>query len=150
MKQESYGKVLASARYDPRKRGGSHLIPSNITEFHGIAFDEKERALKNKGRNIKYPLIEWQITGKEALHYCYSRGLDWGGLYEKFCRVSCWCCPLSRIGELRSLYNDFPDLWRELEDMDKKSFRKFRSDYSVKDLGEKFANENLVKAQGHL
>jgi len=27
--------------------------------------------------------------------------------------------------------------------MDKKSFRRFRSDYSVNDLSEKFANENL-------
>jgi hypothetical protein len=50
---------------------------------------------------------------------------------------------LSRIGELRVLHNDFPELWKELEGMDKKSFRKFRSDYSVKDLSEKFANENL-------
>ena len=66
-----------------------------------------------------------------------------GGLYEKFHRVSCWCCPLSRISELRVLYNDFPELWEELEKMDKKSFRKFRSDYSVAELREKFANENI-------
>jgi alpha-ketoglutarate-dependent taurine dioxygenase len=58
-------------------------------------------------------------------------------------RVSCWCCPLSRIGALRTLYNDFPELWKELKEMDKKSWRNFRSDYSVKDLSEKFAIENL-------
>jgi len=34
-------------------------------------------------------------------------------------------------------------LWEELQEMDKKSFRKFRSDYSVDDLTERFANENL-------
>ena len=118
-------------------------IPEESIQFHGIAFDEKERTSNNKGRNIKYPLVEWQITEKQALEYCYSRGLDWGGLYEKFHRVSCWCCPLSRINELRVLYNEFPELWKELEEMDKKSFRKFRSDYSVADLREKFANENL-------
>lgn len=118
-------------------------IPEESIQFHGIAFDEKERTSNNKGRNIKYPLVEWKITEKQALNYCYSRGLDWGGLYEKLTRVSCWCCPLSRIGELRVLYSDFPELWKELEIMDEKSFRKFRSDYSVKDLSEKFANENL-------
>ena len=112
-------------------------------QFHGIAFDEKERTLNNKGRNIKYPLVEWGITEEQALNYCYTRGLDWSGLYEKFHRVSCWCCPLSRIGELRVLHNEFPELWKELEEMDKKSFRKFRSDYSVVDLREKFANENI-------
>lgn len=112
-------------------------------QFHGIAFDEKERTANNKSRNIKYPLVEWGITEEQALNYCYARGLDWSGLYEKFHRVSCWCCPLSRIGELRVLHNEFPELWKELEEMDKKSFRKFRSDYSVADLREKFANENL-------
>jgi 3'-phosphoadenosine 5'-phosphosulfate sulfotransferase (PAPS reductase)/FAD synthetase len=115
----------------------------SVTEFQGIAFDEKERTLKNKGRNIQYPLVEWEITEKQALEYCYSKGLNWGGLYEKFHRVSFWCCPLSRIGELRILYNDFPELWNELREMDKKSFRRFRSDYSVNDLSEKFSNENL-------
>ena len=104
---------------------------------------KKKRTFNNKGRNIQYPLVEWEITEKQALEYCYSKGLNWGGLYEKFHRVSCWCCPLSRIGELRILYNDFPELWNELQEMDKKSFRRFRSDYSVNDLSEKFANENL-------
>jgi len=118
-------------------------IPYSVTEFHGIAFDEKERTLNNKGRNIQYPLVEWGITEKQALEYCYSKGLNWDGLYEKFYRVSCWCCPLSRIGELRILHNDFPELWNELQEMDKKSFRRFRSDYSVNDLSDKFANEDI-------
>lgn len=118
-------------------------IPCDCTQFHGIAFDEKERCNNNAGRNIKYPLVEWGVTEKQALEYCYSKGFDWGGLYDKFHRVSCWCCPLSRIGELRVLYNDFPELWKELVEMDKLSFRKFRSDYSVNDLSNRFANENL-------
>jgi len=143
LKQECYGTVASLKPYNSKKRGGLKNIPYDATEFHGIAFDEKERALKNKGRNIQYPLVEREITEKQALDYCYSKGLDWGGLYEKFCRVSCWCCPLSRIGELRILYNDFPELWKDLQEMDKKSFRRFRSDYSVNDLSEKFANENL-------
>ena len=118
-------------------------ISQDSTQFHGIAFDEKHRTDKNPGRDIQYPLVEWGITEKQALEYCYSKGLDWGGLYEKFHRVSCWCCPLSRIGELRVLYNDFPELWKDLQEMDKKSFRRFRSDYSVNDLTKRFANENL-------
>jgi len=113
-------------------------------DFQGIAFDEIHRTEKNKtGEIFKYPLVEWKITEKQALEYCYSKGLDWGGLYEKMHRVSCWCCPLSRIDSLRTLYNDFPELWQELIEMDKKSFRRFRSDYSVYDLSERFANENI-------
>ena len=123
------------------KRDAKRKLKSkDDVDFQGIAFDEKDRALKNKtGEIFRYPLIEWQITEKQALEYCYSKGLDWGGLYEKFHRVSCWCCPLSRIGELRVLYNDFPNLWKELEEMGEKSSRKFKGNYSVKDLREKFA-----------
>jgi len=116
----------------------------NYIKNIGIASDEDGRVGKNlKGENLQYPLIEWGITEKQALEYCYSKGLDWEGLYEKFHRVSCWCCPLSRTGELKVLYNEFPNLWEELQQMDKKSFRKFRNDYSVDDLSERFANENL-------
>jgi len=118
-------------------------IDEECVQFHGIAFDEIGRSNNNKGRSIQYPLIEWQISGIKALEYCYSKGLDWGGLYEKFHRVSCYCCPLSRIGELRVLYNDFPQLWDRLCDMDKKSFRKFRSDYTLDQLTCKFKNENI-------
>jgi 3'-phosphoadenosine 5'-phosphosulfate sulfotransferase (PAPS reductase)/FAD synthetase len=121
---------------------------NNYIKYVGIAIDEKHRVGRNTiGENIRYPLVEWQITEKQALDYCYSKGLDWGGLYEKFHRVSCWCCPMSRIGELRVLYNEFPELWKELEEMDKKSFRMFKCDYSVKDLSEKFINEQTKAAQ---
>ena len=114
----------------------------NVIEYHGIAIDEKSRSLKNqKGRNIKYPLIEWHVSEAMALQYCYNRGFTWNGLYKKFNRVSCWCCPLSRIDELRVLYNDFPDLWAELKRLDKLSYRQFRSDYSVDELEERFLKE---------
>jgi len=143
LKRQLFRKTLALVPYNPRKRFGVNSTPGSIVEFHGIAFDEKERTLVNKGRDIRYPLVDWQITEKQALDYCYSKGLDWGGLYEKFHRVSCWCCPLSRIDEMRVLYHEFPELWKELVEMDKKSFRKFKSNYSVGDLGERFAREDL-------
>ena len=132
-----------------KRQAVKKLHSSDGIQYHGIAYDEKERANKN-GDNIKYLLIEWQVTEKQALEYCYSRGFDWGGLYEKFHRVSCWCCPLSRIGELKPLYNDFPELWSDLEEMDKKSFRKFRSDYSVSDLTKRFMEEAQQDAEHKL
>ena len=117
---------------------------NDVIEYHGIAADESYRTLKNQdsGRIIKYPLVEWGITEKQALEYCYNKGFDWGGLYKKFHRVSCWCCPLKRISEYRVLYNDYPELWAELVEMDKKSFRKFLKNYTVQELGARFANEN--------
>lgn len=143
LKRQIFRKTLALMPYNPEKRGGVNYIPSSIVEYHGISYDERDRTNKNSGRNIRYPLVEWGVTGTQTLEYCYAKRLDWGGLYKKFHRVSCWCCPLSRIGELRILHNEFPELWTELIEMDKKSFRKFRSDYSIQELSERFANENL-------
>ncbi len=115
----------------------------HVIEYHGIAKDEEHRTEKNKttGRNIVYPLVDWGITEKEALDYCYDHGFDWGGLYQQFDRVSCWCCPLSRIGELRTLYVNYPDLWKRLQELDKKSYRSFRSNCTVDQLTDRFRKE---------
>ena len=49
----------------------------DVLEFHGIAVDETDRLQKNKEKNIKYPLAEWNMTEKDCLEYCYSKGFDW-------------------------------------------------------------------------
>jgi len=106
----------------------------------GIAVDEQRR-IKGNQEYIWYPLVEWGVTEAQALAYCYAQGFDWEGLYERFARVSCWCCPFSRMDELRVLYWDFPDLWKELEQMGKRAKRRFRNTYSVEELSKKFAQE---------
>ena len=110
-----------------------------IIEYIGIASDETYRLDRNKlNKNLRYPLVEWDITEKQALEYCYSKGFDWGGLYEKFTRVSCWCCPLKSLKELKILYKEFPHLWNKLREWDSRTRRKFRADYSILELEEKF------------
>jgi len=121
---------------------GKYLQGINAIEYHGIALDEAHRAEKNKERSIKYPLIEWKITEKDALNYCYSKGFNWGGLYDRFHRVSCWHCPLQSIPELKQLYTHFPALWQRLKRMDKKAWNQFRADYTVQELEERFLCES--------
>ena len=119
------------------------MLP-NSTEFIGIAADEYWRTKKAsyKGRDVRFPLVEWGITEAMALAYCQSRGLTFGGLYSKMKRVSCWCCPLQRIGSLRTLHNDFPDLWARLKVMDEKSPKyPFRNGYTLQQLERRFAAE---------
>jgi 3'-phosphoadenosine 5'-phosphosulfate sulfotransferase (PAPS reductase)/FAD synthetase len=113
----------------------------NNLQYHGIAFNEQNRIEKNRNKFVVHPLVEWGMTEKDTLQYCYKKGYDWGGLYEKFHRVSCWCCPFSRISELKTLYFDFPELWKKLETMDKKAWNKFRPSYSVEELKNKFETE---------
>jgi len=121
-----------------------YLKNKNYILYIGIAVDEQKRLQRSHNRQklFKFPLNEWGISEEQALQYCYKRGLNWGGLYEKFKRVSCWCCPLQSIGSARILYNDFPELWQELKRLDKLSYRQFKSDYSVDDLEKRFASEN--------
>lgn len=75
----------------------------------GFAYDEKHRAKDRESE--RYPLIESGITEKNALEYCFNLGYTWGGLYNHFRRLSCFCCPLQRVGYLRTLRTHYPKLW---------------------------------------
>ncbi len=113
--------------------------------FVGIAADEAQRCKKEQ-----YPLVEWGITEAEALKICYDHGFDWGGLYEIYHRVSCWCCPFQRVGELRNLRHHHPELWARLLDLDKRAraqfgpgpLGQFKQNWSVARYDERFARED--------
>ena len=109
---------------------------TNVNIYIGIAADEYKRV-----KDDIYPLVDWGIAEQQALEYCYSKGFDWEGLYEKFDRVSCWCCPLKNLNELRNLRKYFPKLWEKLREMDAQTYRQFRADYSAEKLEEKFSAE---------
>jgi len=112
----------------------------NLVQYIGIAADEQHRA-----KIKRYPLIEWGWTEQDCLNYCKSKGFDWGGLYDIFSRVSCWLCPLQRMDSLRALRHNFPVLWTTLLDLDHKTWRTFRTDYSVDELEAKFAAEDEIE-----
>lgn len=111
----------------------------NIIEYHGMAYDEPKRIKDNP--NIKYPLFDNKMTEADALQYCYDRGFYWSGLYEKFHRLSCYLCPLKSLGELKIIWKDFSELWAIMKDYDSRTYRKFRADYSIVELEEKFKKE---------
>ena len=117
----------------------------SIVEWHGIAADELTRLEKNNdGRNIRYLLAELNITEKEALQYCYDLGFDWGELYKRYKRVSCYCCPLKSKSELMDLYTNYPGLWEDMRFMDSQSWRKFTPSRSLKEV-EKWLDGDLCQ-----
>ena len=122
----------------------------SATVYVGIAADEQYRLERqqNQKENVVHPLADWGITEADCLKYCYDHGFDWDGLYVYFKRVSCWCCPLQGVAELRQLYKHFPDLWEKLKYWDSCTWRKFRSDYSVLNLETRFRFEEEWKATG--
>ncbi len=123
-------------------------LEKNALHHIGIAADEAHRC-KDDPQN-RYPLVEWGITEAQALQICYNHGFDWGGLYEIYHRVSCWCCPLQRVGELRNLRHHHPELWARLLELDQRAraqfgpgpLGQFKKNWSVERYDERFARED--------
>lgn len=121
-----------------------------VIEYIGIAADERYRLerKRNQNPNHRHPLMDWGWTEDDCLQYCYARGYDWDGLYEHFKRVSCWCCPLQSLSELRELHQHFPDLWERLKVWDKRTWFHVRADYSAEELEVRFLMEREWIAAG--
>jgi 3'-phosphoadenosine 5'-phosphosulfate sulfotransferase (PAPS reductase)/FAD synthetase len=116
--------------------------------YIGLAADEQGRTFKSVsevrgGRRI-YPLIEWGMTEENCLEYCYEKGFDFGGLYKHFKRVSCFCCPLQSMSDLRQLRTYFPEQWAQMLEWDRQiqNNRGFRGYDTVADLEEFFGFED--------
>jgi len=114
----------------------------NVREYHGIALDEAHRAEKNEGKRVDYPLLLWGMTEPECLQMCYEHGFNWDGLYEEFKRVSCYCCPLSSMAELNTLFVHYPELWQKMKEMDVGSWRTFKANYTLDRLERRFLTQN--------
>lgn len=122
----------------------------SVIRLIGLAADEQYRLERehNQNPNHRHPLADWGWTEADCLKYCYDHGFDWGGLYELFKGVSCWCCPLQPLDELRNLRKHFPDLWNRLLDMEHRTWGTFKDRYTVDQLETRFQFEEERLAQG--
>lgn len=130
-------KVKAINKYRKANPGYNNCI--------GFALDEAKRCDSPGCRGSRFPLIEYEITEAEALQHCRDRGFDWGGLYDIFGRVSCFCCPLSGIRDMRKLRKYRPELWRKILEMDSKTPSHndgFIGYETAHDLEQRFQNED--------
>lgn len=107
----------------------------------GYAADELHRCKPGLHR---YPLIEYGITEKQAIKYCRKLSYTWGGLYDIFDRVSCWCCPLQSLQDLRLLRKHRPELWDKLLEMEARKpdhSPGFKDYWRAAQLEDRFARE---------
>lgn len=115
----------------------------------GFAVGEEWRTTSNDIANtkwpVRFPLIEYGISEKDAIEYCKAHGFDWGGLYEVFDRVSCFCCPLQGLAECRKLRKYYPHLWARMLEWDDQieNNRGFDHYMTVNDLERRFHFEDL-------
>lgn len=115
-------------------------------EYVGIAVDETNRLVKERNENKIFPLAELNMTEKDCIEYCYSKGFYWNEngveLYGILDRVSCWCCCNKNLKELKNIYLHLPIYWEKLKELQSKTGRPMKGEgKSVFDLEERFKNE---------
>lgn len=119
-----YGWPSAYRRWCTRLKINSidAYLSKDDVRYIGYSADEAHRmntaSILRKPYKCKYPLYNWDMSESDCLEYCLERGYNWGGLYGIFNRVSCYCCPMQRVGKLKKLRKHFPELWTKMLDME--------------------------------
>lgn len=132
------------------EKAATQLGLKRATRAIGYAFDEIDRAesrTKYEPRYEKvYPLIDAKMKESDCLRFCYDLGYDFFGFYEKFDRMSCYCCPLKAIDEHRTLRKCHPELWSEMlrKESMLEELRGFNHRLNVIDLEKRFAEEDSI------
>lgn len=116
-------------------------IKEPVIQYVGIAYDEPVRYERLNHETHIAPLYDLKITEAEALEICKEHDLL-SPIYETSFRGGCWFCPKQRMSQLKHLYKNYPELWNLLKEMEKDSRNTFKIGYTIKDLEEKFNQEN--------
>ena len=112
-----------------------------IIQYVGIAYDEPERYERLNHETHIAPLYDLKITEKEAMEICKKYDLL-SPIYKTSFRGGCWICPKQRLSQLKWLYQEHNDLWNTLRDMEKDSLNTFKPNTTLKDLEERFKNDD--------
>jgi len=130
--------VQRDCKVKPLERFGKTL-PKNTVRYIGIASDEQERLLRLDGKKISL-LDKYGYTENDAKKLCQQAGLL-SPVYEFTDRGGCWFCPNAKEKEMRHLYDNHPDLWKrilELQAMPNKVSEKFNRTETFADIDARF------------
>ena len=112
-------------------------IDEPVIQYVGIAYDEPERYEKLNHETHRAPLYELKITEHEAKKICEEYGLL-SPIYETSFRSGCWFCIKQRMKQVRYLYENYPNLWNILKEMEKDSYNTFIKYWGMEDLEKRF------------
>ena len=117
-------------------------------EIVGIAADETKRIERKTVQGKILPLVDYGITEAMAYDICRKAGLL-SPAYDLLSRqrLGCWFCHNQRIGELKALRKNSPDLWGRLLKMQADTTISFTSRATLFDLDKRFADQELSEAQ---
>lgn len=114
-----------------------------ITQYVGIAADERIRLIRLEGTNRISLLAKYHITEADATDICKAAGL-YSPIYEFANRNGCFFCPNMSVREIRHLYSQHPELWsklRELQETPNTSRRCFTRTKTIFDYENQFRKE---------
>ena len=116
----------------------------SIIQYIGYCADEEKRTSKKlySSYDVEYPLVDAGVTTEQALQICYDNGFDFGGVYEHHSHYNCWLCPLQRVGELKSIFDDYPDYWEILRKMQHQCDGYYQNGKTIFDYEKRFWEDN--------
>jgi len=111
-----------------------------ITKFIGYDATEIKRSEKvlltfaSKKYQLRFPLIEWQITRDQCIEIIKNAGLCLPG------KSACYFCPSTRVSEIKQLAVNYPDL------LQRALYLENNADLTkIKGLGHGFAWRDAIK-----
>lgn len=112
-----------------------------VTEYIGIAKDEPKRLERYKELetdNHKYiTLADLDIDEFQALDICERNNLL-SPKYKNSFRGGCWFCPKQSLSDLYLLWENYPEYFNMLEEMEKDSFNSFKPNLTLKQIRKRF------------
>jgi len=137
-------------KLEPIRNFISKLIKQNycVYEYIGIALDEQKRLERYKTlekNNHKYiTLADFNITEIQAMELVKQYDLL-SPKYQKSFRGGCWFCPKQCMWDLYCLWNDYPDYFNYLEQMESDSHNTFKPNKTLNQIRTNFENGKTPK-----
>lgn len=110
-----------------------------VVQYVGIAYDEVKRIPYALSQGQKLPMVDYKMTEAQAMEYCRKLGIL-SPAYKHRTRLGCWFCPLQDNKDIKWLYNNHPELWKELVRLDELSLHKFKMGKGCKKIEEDIKN----------
>lgn len=115
--------------------------PKDSITYIGIAADEPNR-FHNLSGSKRSPLVEAGWVEDDCRLWCEENDLL-SPIYSTTVRGGCWFCHNQRVGQLRLLRKNYPELWELMLKWDKDSPVTFRADgHTVREYERRFRMED--------
>lgn len=125
--------------------GYNRTLTPDTVQYVGIASDEPVRLRRLQGDQVSL-LEKYHYTEEDAKQLCQTAGLL-SPVYAFTDRGGCWFCPNAKRKELRHLYDNHPELWAkmlELQAMPGKVSEKFNRTERFSDIDAAFRKEDAL------